>query len=265
MKDVKARMASEGNNRLLAKYGGHDTGSGRLPYATGGAVTGKAAAAKYAAGGPVMEGDAAAPRLDRPGRMKTSKKDAKGGKKGTTVNVVVMSGQKPDAGAPMAPPMPPPDAGPMPPPPMRAFGGKVIARKHGGRVKREEGGRISEDSKQEAKRLRDEADKDRKSAGPSTLSGIAPMVAGALLSGVSRGRLGRAAGNTLTGLGAATGIGSGAAKLMDSYEKRSEANRIEKGMAEDGKEDRKNGGRVKMKAGAGSGEGRLEKEKEYGE
>lgn len=163
MKDVKARMASEGNNRLLAKYGGHDTGSGRLPYAAGGAVTGKASAAKYASGGPVMDGDAAAPRLDRPGRMKASKKDAKGSKKGTNVNVIVMSGGKPDAAAaPMAPPMPPPDAGPMPPPPMRAFGGKVVARKHGGRVKHDD---EAQDKKLISKMMKEHDAKGRKHGG----------------------------------------------------------------------------------------------------
>jgi len=162
MKDVKARMASEGNNRLLAKYGGHDTGSGRLPYAAGGAVTGKASAAKYASGGPVMDGDAAAPRLDRPGRMKASKKDAKGSKKGTNVNVIVMSGGKPDAAAPMSPPMPPPDAGPMPPPPMRAFGGKVVARKHGGRVKHDD---EAQDKKLISKMMKEHDAKERKHGG----------------------------------------------------------------------------------------------------
>lgn len=123
MKDCKARSGADGNDRLLKTYGGHSTGVARYPYANGGAVTGKSAPA-YAKGGSVeMEGGSAAPRLDRPGRMKMSKKGDKG-KKGTNVNVVVMAGGKPDAAAPpMAPP--PPEAGPMPPPPMRANGGKV--------------------------------------------------------------------------------------------------------------------------------------------
>lgn len=87
---------------------------------------------KYASGGMVSDGEdvegmPAKGRLDRPGRAK-GKKDM--GKKGTTVNIVIASGEKGPAGAPPMPmPMPPPGAGPGGPPmPMRASGGSVKAK-----------------------------------------------------------------------------------------------------------------------------------------
>ena len=96
---------------------------------------GEHAPRKYASGGAVdspVEGMAAKPRLDRPGR-KAGK--SKGGDKkgGATVNVIIASGggPKPPMGPPPDMPMPPPGAGPggppMPPPPMRKHGGKVMA------------------------------------------------------------------------------------------------------------------------------------------
>jgi hypothetical protein len=65
---------------------------------------------------PGVDGGKAKPRLDRAGR------------KGTTVNIVIAGGSKPDAPAPAPMPLPPP----VPPgPPM---GGPPMMRKTGGRV-----------------------------------------------------------------------------------------------------------------------------------
>lgn len=91
---------------------------------------------KYASGGPVdpgpaVEGETPKTRLDKPSRSK-GKKDA--GKKGTNVNIVIMSGKQ---GAPASPegPMPMPPPGAVPPPPMPPPGGPPM-RAHGGRVKK---------------------------------------------------------------------------------------------------------------------------------
>lgn len=133
MKSI-ARSGAEGNTRLLSKYGGGSSGP-RQHYASGGRVQGKAL------GGEVddeemMEGDEAAPRLDRPSRKKGESK--------TTVNVIVASkGDQPmPPMGPMAgppPPMPPVPPG-GPPPMMRKNGGRVVTRKAGGRVGKAHGG-----------------------------------------------------------------------------------------------------------------------------
>ena len=157
-----APMDSEGNKRLLSKYGGGSKGP-RQPYATGGAV-------KRASGGMVddeddmnddgsggmpdmsAEGDSAPPRLDRPGRKMHGKdkgKDAKDKKGGTNVNVIIM----PPGGAPGGPqppggPMPPmmagPPPGPPPGPPMPppGPGGPPMMHKNGGRVGYKIGGKV---------------------------------------------------------------------------------------------------------------------------
>lgn len=87
----------------------------------------KMAKPKMADGG-MIDGDKAKPRLDRAG----------GGKKGTTVNIVIAGGksdQTPPAAGPMPmPPPAPPMAGPPVPPPMPPAGGPPVMRKNGGRV-----------------------------------------------------------------------------------------------------------------------------------
>lgn len=99
---------------------------------------------KYASGGIVgesgpVDGAAAKPRLDRPGRKMGKDKGKKGG---TNVNVIVMPKGDAPAGPPMGgPPMPPPGPPPggPPMPPMRASGGRIAnlgAYAHGGKVKK---------------------------------------------------------------------------------------------------------------------------------
>lgn len=119
-----------------------------------------------------------------------------------------------------------------------------------------EGGKISEDSKQTASKLRQEA-RDADDSAPGRMLGTAalPILAGAVLHGVSRGRLGRGAGKTLGTAGAALGTLGGGLALKDAYDKRSEADRIEKGLAKPGEEDRKFGGRAKRKAKAKDNDG----------
>lgn len=160
-----APMDSEGNKRLLSKYGGGSKGP-RQPYATGGAV-------KRASGGMVddeeddmptddsgmpdmsAEGDSAPPRLDRPGRKmhgKDKSKEAKDKKGGTNVNVIIMpSGGAPPGGPPgpggpmppmMAGPPPGPPSGPPMPPPGAGPGGPPMMHKNGGRVGRAMGGKV---------------------------------------------------------------------------------------------------------------------------
>lgn len=108
---------------------------------------------KYASGGvvdmgPAVEGDAPKPRLDKPGRSK-GKKDA--GKKGTSVNIVIMSGGKKD-GPDGGPPMMPPGAGPMPPPgPPSGPPPGATPMPPGGLPMRARGGRVHEDKAEDEK------------------------------------------------------------------------------------------------------------------
>ena len=153
---------SEGNRRLLSKYGGGSKGP-RQPYATGGAV-------KRAAGGMVddeddmpddgsggmpdmsAEGDSAPPRLDRPGRKMHGKDKGKDKKGGTNVNVIIMPsggapGGPPPPGGPMppmmaGPPPGPPPGPPMPPPGAGPGGPPMGMHKNGGRVGRAMGGKV---------------------------------------------------------------------------------------------------------------------------
>ncbi len=150
-----ARSGAMGNTRLLKEYGGSKGSDGMSKcYAHGGSVHGehkKDHKPHKADGGEIM-GDAAKPRLDRPGR-KMKGKDKKDKGKGTNVNVIIMSGKDgaapagpmaggppPPGGAPMppmmkGPSMPPPGAGGPPGmPPMHANGGRVGAYKDGGKV-----------------------------------------------------------------------------------------------------------------------------------
>jgi hypothetical protein len=175
MKSI-ARPGSEGNTRLLQKYGGGSSPprqSYAPGYANGGAVKAYADGGSAGMGaGMVTDMDApsgmpAARRLDRPGKKK-GKGDK--GKKGTNVNVIVMpkeGGAAPPALAlppippgaipPMPPgppamgagmpPMPPPGAGGPPMmPPMRARGGRVAKREDGGSIMESKGGKVTYNS-----------------------------------------------------------------------------------------------------------------------
>lgn len=201
---------------------------------------------KYAAGGAVsdsgtVEGMAAKPRLDRPGRAK-GKKGGKEGK-GATVNIVIAGGKGPGGPPPMAGPppdmpMPPPPGPGGPPMPMRKSGGAVGKFAKGGRVKREGGGRISEDSKREIERI----EKD-------TPRGLGNL--NALSMGVGTGAaLAKGMPKPVRALGALVGA-FGAKKTIDDtkqmFSDTDEVSRLKKGKVKDGEEDRKSGGRVGRK------------------
>lgn len=201
---------------------------------------------KYASGGAVMddagpvEGMAAKGRLDRPGRSKMSKKGGKdASKKGTTVNVVIASGGGPKPPMPMA--GPPPDM-PMPPPGAGPGGPPMPMRAKGGRVSKADGGpTISQDSKDEAKRLRSEGNGDYwKGLVAANIGNAALMTHIPGARGIGQ-KLGNGVKNAVTGLGWATGVKG----VKNSFDKSAEADRIEKGQAKEGEEDRKSGGRVK--------------------
>ena len=195
---------SEGNRRLLSKYGGGSKGP-RQPYATGGAV-------KRAAGGMVnmddeddmpddgsggmpdmsAEGDSAPPRLDRPGRKMHGKdkgKDAKDKKGGTNVNVIIMPpggapGGPPPPGGPMPPMMAGPPPGPPPGPPMlppglppgAGPGGPPMGmHKNGGRVGRAMGGKVHSDAAEDMAMMAKMAPKGQKMTKFSKGGSVAPV------------------------------------------------------------------------------------------
>ena len=267
------RTGAEGNNTLLKSYGGGSSAP-RQGYATGGSVGSLNKDGPALSEGLAASGAPAKRSLARPGRKigkgAGKKKDAK-----TNINVIVAPSAPKEAGPGPMPPMagPPPGGPPMPPPgaggppmPMRASGGRVsdckglTKLKIGSKVKkRADGGRISQDSRDEAKRLRAE-DAGRSSGW--TLPG-----------GVGAGLL--AAGGRKTRLLGAGLAGYAAGKMADHFshdmkkgDPLKEADRIEKGQAEPGREDRKSGGAVgglsNKDGGAGGGLGRLAKIRKYG-
>lgn len=107
------------------------------------------------------------------------------------------------------------------------------------RMRRADGGpAISKDSKQEAARLRADANESARMAG--SLGGWG---GGALL-GTKIAGAGKVGRILAKGAAALAGVGT-AAEAANAVSKTTEANRIERGQAEPGKEDRKRGGRVK--------------------
>lgn len=116
------------------------------------------------------------------------------------------------------------------------------------RMMRADGGgvQISEDSKGEAKRLRDSANErmSAKKTMDDVASGAKTMIAGGLIHGLSRGKVGRAIGSTGMVAGPAAAAATMGSDMIKAGAERKEADRIERGMAEPGKEDRKNGGGI---------------------
>ena len=119
------------------------------------------------------------------------------------------------------------------------------------RIKRGGGGSIlSGDSQREVERLRAKAKEDSARAGDAGTGGLSTAILGGIVRGVSSGRGGRAAGRAMEVLGAA-GLPVAAVEAHRGGVKNREADRIEKGLAEPGREDgpridgRKSGGRVK--------------------
>lgn len=127
-----------------------------------------------------------------------------------------------------------------------------VARRHGGSCevegkaakpslaramrKRADGGRISDDSRREVARLRNEGE--QKSTAAGIQGGIGTILSLAPRTG---GRVGHALGK---GIGVLN-LGAAADSYFGGQRARAEANRIERGEAEPGREDRKNGGSVK--------------------
>lgn len=213
-------------------------------------------AEKYGCGGPIKKADGGSvgsQDLDEmDGGMSKHRGDRGAKKASTTVNIIV--GKGPDAvGAPMASPAP------MPPGPMPGPAAMPPMRKYGGRVAKADGGSISEDSKREIKRLQEENQ-------PRALKAVGQMALGATMGVLGAKGLGRAFGSRARTFDKAALGGAGAIAAAKDTENANnlvstqrEIDRLKAGRAEDGKEDRKNGGRVNLTGGADSGIGRLEK------
>ncbi len=216
---------------------------------------------KYASGGMVgdagpVDGAAAKPRLDRPGRKMGKDKGKKGG---TNVNVIIMpkGGDGPSAPPPM--PMPPPGAGPgpggpggPPMPPMRKHGGAVgryaaggrIANlgkyAHGGKVRKgkAEGGKAGESDVDVRQSAQDRADK----IGNQTQSKILRGVTGgsAVLHGIlgSVGNKLQRSGNLPAAAVQAVATGLSHLGIKGAEKEKAEAEKSAAG------EERKNGGRT---------------------
>lgn len=115
------------------------------------------------------------------------------------------------------------------------------------RMKRADGGRVSEDSKREAAKLREEAAEEGRKSLKDASYGIGSAIIGsAIRSGLRPTKVDRAFGRAFQGVGTVGAVGGGMG-AADAYAKSKEADRIEKGQAEPGKEDRKSGGRVGKK------------------
>ncbi|TXH15035.1 MAG: hypothetical protein E6R03_08040 [Hyphomicrobiaceae bacterium] len=116
------------------------------------------------------------------------------------------------------------------------------------KMMRADGGgvQISEDSKGEAKRLRDSANErmSAKKTMDDAASGAKTMIAGGIIHGLSRGKVGRAIGSTGMVAGPAAAAATMGSDMIKAGAERKEAGRIERGMVEPGKEDRKNGGGI---------------------
>lgn len=247
------RKASDGNTRLLKEYGGTP---GRKHFAHGGHVHSdekedkklvkhmvKGACLKKADGG-MVDGESSKGRLDRPGR-KMKGKDAK---KGTNVNVIIMSGKDngptPPPGMGAGPAMPPPPPKPMmPAPPMAGPGGPPMPmHKHGGKVKHayKTGGRVKDHLDAEGQDSPTEREAEK-------------IVTSKKHGGHVHHKQHKANGGHIHAEG------------QDSPSER-EAERIVESKKHGGKIHRKEGGPVpvKMDASAANGYGRKEKIKEYG-
>lgn len=125
-------------------------------------------------------------------------------------------------------------------------------RKAGGRVNRADGGEVGEGARKVAEDIRDEARSDLRRSMRGMLSGLPTMVGGEAVRALSKGRAGRAAGASISGVGILDSLGSASGGLSDALKKRDLANRIDsgdasfdKGMGPVGAENRKGGGRVK--------------------
>lgn len=120
------------------------------------------------------------------------------------------------------------------------------------RMKRADGGpTISKDSEDEAKRLKRSADDKAAPAGAGVLAGgvaLGHLIGRAAVSGLGRpftraDKIGTALSTSVLG-GAGTKAYLDRDKIRESMAERKEAERIERGQAEPGKEDRKRGGKV---------------------